>query len=72
MRIIDKTGNIYKSLAWYPMVDPISGHTYQPGELVKVDENPWILQQTFMQNQEPVKATAEKPKVQARQTPAAA
>lgn len=48
MKIIDKTGKVYSCASAYPMSDPISGHVYQAGELVKVDENTWIKSQPFM------------------------
>lgn len=48
MRIVDKTGKVYRSEAWYPMMDPISGHRFEPGEDTKVDPNAWIDAQPFM------------------------
>lgn len=48
MRIVDKTGKLYKSEAWYPMFDPISGHKFEPGEVTRIDPNAWIEVQPFM------------------------
>jgi len=53
MQVIDKTGKVYLSTAWYPLVDPTTGNVYQPGELVQVNENAWIKGQPTMVDQNP-------------------
>ena len=57
MQVIDKTGSVYLCTSAYPMHDPISGHVYQPGTLVKVDSNPWIAGQVTLVKQEEQKPT---------------
>lgn len=67
MRVIDKTGTVYKNTAWYAMLDPISGHVYQAGETVQVDKNPWLAGQPTMVEVPvvvPVTKPAEKPAAQ--------
>ena len=58
MRVIDKTGKVYRCIAWYPIHDPEAKQVYLPGESVKVDENPWIKLQAVMVEQPVI---AEKP-----------
>jgi hypothetical protein len=59
MQVIDKTGSVYLCASVYPMYDPISGHVYQPGALVKVDSNAWIEGQIVLVKQEEPKQVTE-------------
>lgn len=76
MRIIDKSGAVYKNTSQYAMLDPSSGHVYQGGETVKVDRNAWLDGQPTMAKLEEPSAVAvpaaKKPSAPVAQKPAAA
>lgn len=53
MRILDEAGRVYKNVGAYSFYDPISKHTFMPGELVKIAPNEWIKSQPVLVEQVP-------------------
>jgi len=59
MIVADPTGTWFQSAAAYPLHDPISGITFQPGEITRATATDWVkLQPTISACADPLAPVA--------------